>query len=170
MCVRSRTGTSNFYAWLSVAVELPNELIKCLQMPCGKLPGHITSEAQVKMIWTPWLPNWNPHFSGGSQVYSMKSLQCGLHHFHVLLLGRCPTPIAQPSMLGSIAGAGLWTPPMVPVTGNHPEMTWLPTHTIAYLLQPEVQTCTYTQVVQEFGSPNPADVLVVPQKIVMCIV
>lgn len=168
MCVCSCTGTWNFYAWLSVAVDLPNELIKYLQTPWGKLPGHVTSEAQVKMIWTPWLPNWSPRLSGGSQAYPMKSLQCGLHHLHVLLPGRCPTPIAQPNTLGSMAAAGLWTLSLVPVTGNHPEMTWLPTHTMAYLLQPEMQTCTYTQVVREFGSPSPADALVVPQKIVMC--
>lgn len=32
-----------------MAVELPNELIKCVQTPWGKLPGHTASEALVKI-------------------------------------------------------------------------------------------------------------------------
>jgi len=32
-----------------MAVELPNELIKCVQAPWGKLPGHTLSEALVKI-------------------------------------------------------------------------------------------------------------------------
>lgn len=56
------------YTWLSMAVELPNELIKCVQTPWGKLPGPTASEAPVKIVSTPRFSNWSPRLSGGPQV------------------------------------------------------------------------------------------------------
>lgn len=51
-----------------MAVELPNELIKCVQTPRGELPGHTVSAALVKITSTPLFPNWTPCLSFGPQV------------------------------------------------------------------------------------------------------
>lgn len=48
-----------FYTRLSLAVELPNELIQCVQTPWGKLPGRTASEALVKTSERP-VPKLEP--------------------------------------------------------------------------------------------------------------